>query len=351
MGTDDDITFVLNLEGRVRGWSRGAERIYGYPAGEALELHVDHLVPVQDRPHIRQLLDSAIGDGFARSPANRLARDGRAISVMTTATRFVDDRGRPTGIVNIDCPIANGHQVSLLTDLEAEIAMRDECLSIASHELRGPLSVLSLALDDLLQQGHPHRGDLDQKLELANRQATKISRLVGQLFDVSRFMAGATMHLERERVDLVEVADDLLDGLRDTMRRAGSEIDFRAPPSVRGFWDRLRIEQVLENLLGNALKFAPGKPIVLTMSSDPHHATVRLRDHGPGIPEADHERVFERFVRRAPKHVVGLGLGLYIVRSIVEAHGGAIHVEDAPKGGAEFVVTLPLEQPAPPGPP
>src|SRR5438309_165572 len=77
---------------------------------------------------------------------------------------------------------------------------------------------------------HPHRGDLDRKLELANRQATKISRLVDQLFDVSRFMAGATMQLERERVDLVELAEDLLDGLRDALRRAGSEIDFRARP-------------------------------------------------------------------------------------------------------------------------
>jgi PAS domain S-box-containing protein len=352
MRTHDDVTFVLNREGRVCAWSPGAERLYGYSAADALSMAIERLVPAEDLVQMCELLDaSKNGGGVAQSLASRITREGRVVAVMTTAVRFVDDAGRPAGVVNVDHPISDTRELGRMAHLEAEVARRDECLSIVSHELRGSLTVLTLTLDGLLRLDRNSR-ELDRRLELARRQTARMSRLLGQLFDVSELTQGAALPLEREQVDLVEVAKDLIDRMGDVSRRARSAVHVRATPPVRGFWDRQRIEQVLENLLANALKFAAGKPVELALSADRHQATLRVRDHGPGIPEADRERVFERFVRRAPKEVAGLGLGLYIVRSIVEGHGGRIHVESGPDEGAEFVVTLPLDRsPTKPAPP
>ena len=221
-----------------------------------------------------------------------------------------------------------------------------ELLSVASHELRTPLAVLKLRLDSVLRQATrlgPGSEKLTAGVETAIRQTARLSQLIDELLDVSRIATGH-LTIEREEVDLSRVVDDVLTRLRDFIERGGCAAELRAEPAVWGLWDRLRLEQSLVNLLTNAVKYGGPGPIEVSLSAD--HANdgeVRLavRDHGPGIPAELQGRIFNRFVRAAPREVGGLGLGLYITRQIVEAHGGRIHVESRPGEGAAFVVEIP----------
>jgi signal transduction histidine kinase len=224
------------------------------------------------------------------------------------------------------------------------VALRDEFLSVASHELRTPVTSLQLAVQSLLAVGdEPGAGFLRQALESAERQTRRLSRLLGALLDVSRVQAG-WLELQRDDVDLVALARDVARALGEDARRAGCPIDVESGPmTLLGRWDRSRLEQVVTNLMSNALKYGAGKPVTLTVRRDGEGAAqLEVRDGGIGVPEGERERIFERFERAvSARHYGGLGLGLYIVRRIVTAHGGTVAVSDAPGGGARFVVTLP----------
>jgi signal transduction histidine kinase len=174
-----------------------------------------------------------------------------------------------------------------------------------------------------------------------------MARLVEELLDVSRIAAGR-LRLEREEVDLTAVVREMVGRFSDAAHQVHSPIRLEAPERLVGTWDRLRIEQVLENLLGNAVKYGRGQPIDVRVEGAGEGARVVVKDQGVGIAPADQARIFERFERAVPsQHYGGLGLGLWIVRQIVEAHGGRIRVSSSPSQGAEFTVDLPLRGQAP----
>jgi PAS domain S-box-containing protein len=237
--------------------------------------------------------------------------------------------------------------------LEA-VALRDEFLSVASHELRTPVTSLQLAVQSLLTVGDDAPpGFLRQALESAERQTRRLSKLVDALLDVSRVQAGR-LELQCEPTDLVALARDVTRALAEDARRAGCSVALATGepglPSLIGRWDRARLEQVVTNLLSNALKYGAGKPVLLTVARTDRsngtdaRALLVVSDHGIGVPAGERERIFERFERAvSSRHYGGLGLGLYIVRRIVEAHGGAVSVDEAPGGGAQFTVALPLQ--------
>ena len=132
----------------------------------------------------------------------------------------------------------------------------------------------------------------------------------------------------------------------DRAAHAGCAVAVKAPVAIEGRWDRLRVEQVLTNLLGNAIKYASGQPIEISAERHGDAAIVEVRDHGPGIADVDLPRIFERFERAAPpRHYSGLGLGLYVAREIATAHGGSIAARNPPDGGACFTVRLPVDTP------
>jgi signal transduction histidine kinase len=230
-----------------------------------------------------------------------------------------------------------------------EVRERDEFLSIASHELRTPVTALQLQLQ-LLQRAAQRSIDelprvLEGKVDVLERQTRRISLLVNELLDVSRMRLGK-LELRYEPLDLAEVAREAAAHLRAELARTGSRLRLDLSPAP-GRFDRMRIEQVITNLLVNAAKFGEGKPVSLSVDADGSRARISVTDRGIGIAAEHQVRVFERFERAVPaQHFGGLGLGLYIVRQIVEAHGGVMRVESTPGAGATFTAELPRDPPA-----
>jgi signal transduction histidine kinase len=179
------------------------------------------------------------------------------------------------------------------------------------------------------------------RVEVANQQTVRLGRLVDDLLDVSRISLGR-LSLQAEQLDLSQLAADIMERYGAQARAARCPLTLDAAPNVIASLDRLRMEQVLANLVTNAIKYGAGKPIEVTVSSSGDVAQLAVRDHGMGIQPADVSRIFGRFERAVPsRHYGGLGLGLYISRQIVEAHGGEIAVTSEPGEGSLFVVTLP----------
>jgi signal transduction histidine kinase len=240
----------------------------------------------------------------------------------------------------------------MLTEIERRqdealraVRVRDEFLSVASHELKTPLTSLKLQVQGLLEMPPqiPDGKDaerLKSSFALTERQVRRLERLIGNLLDVSRIAVGR-FQLQVEDVDLVSIVRDVAAQFSAEIHRARYTLDLKLPESARGKWDPLRLEQVVVNLLSNALKYGNGKPIELAVEVQNGHARLSVRDQGIGVEEVHHERIFERFERAVSLNYGGLGLGLYITKQIVLAHGGSIRVESAPGAGSTFVVEIP----------
>jgi signal transduction histidine kinase len=239
---------------------------------------------------------------------------------------------------------------ALATDLQRALQIRDDFLSVASHELKTPLTSLQLHLQGLMSQLRPGTRPLpaerlSTKLESANLQTQRMGKLVNELLDISRIAQGNLLG-DLEPVDLVKVVRGVVERSRDGLARAECSLRLHLAPSVVGRWDAMRLEQVVLNLLTNAMKYGAGQPIDITVGADATHARLVVRDEGIGIAQEDTERIFERFERAVSvRHYGGFGIGLWIVREIVQALGGGVEVHSVPGQGAAFTVLLPLEGP------
>ncbi len=223
------------------------------------------------------------------------------------------------------------------------LAARDEFLSIAAHEIRGPVTSLHLAAQELKDSGTDAAARL-KLLQIIDREDRRLARFVDELLDVGRVRAGG-LHFDLATVDLGEVVRETLARLAPEITRSRSSLSVTIAATARGRWDRLRLEQVVVNLLSNAIKFGLGRPIELAVTGSGTVATLMVRDHGIGIAEDRQERIFEPFERAvSSRQYGGLGLGLYIVRRIVEGLGGTVTVQSQADAGATFIVELRQEQ-------
>lgn len=222
-----------------------------------------------------------------------------------------------------------------LRALAESVRIRDEFISIASHELKTPLTSLKLRAQMMQSR---------EKQEFAffvDRQTNKLVRLVDTMLDVSRISSGQTA-LHYTNLDLVEVAKEVVNVLPMTKVK-GPKVQLHCPQTLKLQADRDRIEQVIQNLLSNAIKYGGGNPIEVEIGSETRFALIKIIDHGLGIQKEDLERIFNRFERLvSSREISGLGLGLYIVKKIVEAHGGNISVNSQVGVGSKFTVRLPL---------
>jgi signal transduction histidine kinase/DNA-binding response OmpR family regulator len=235
----------------------------------------------------------------------------------------------------------------LLEELQAALHARDDFLMVASHELRTPLTSLQLTASSVLRQlaradGRPLPTPmLDDRMRTVKRQLDRLEQLINALLDVSRIGAGR-LALQLEQVDLVEVANEVLVRLRDEAARQSVTLALRAPPSLVGVWDRSRLDQILTNLVTNAIKYGQGKPVDVLIVHSGESVEVRVTDHGIGVDPEQQERIFGKFERAASqRNYGGLGLGLWITRELVELMRGQVRVESTPGQGATFIVSLP----------
>lgn len=236
----------------------------------------------------------------------------------------------------------------LFHDAREAVRARDEFLSIASHELKTPLTPLRLQLQGFsrrVAQGgltQMHQESLAKLAQTSDQQIARLTALIDELLDVSRIDAGR-FELNRQKMDLAQLVRETAQRFDELARSTGSEIQVDAPENAEAVADRLRMEQVIANLVTNALKYAPGKPVRLALETRADRAVLTVEDQGPGIPAGDLRRIFKRFERVSPTQGVGgLGLGLYIAQQIVEAHDGHIRAESEPGKGTRFVVEIPV---------
>jgi PAS domain S-box-containing protein len=269
--------------------------------------------------------------------------------------RWILDRGTPryaegqfVGFIGSCIDITEHKRME--TQLRKAVRDRDEFLSIASHELRTPLTALSLQLEGALRtiQKNPERaissGRLLRSTQVAMSQSLRLNALVEELLNVSRLSAGR-LELEVADVDLSAIVRDIVSNFEEPTAE-DVRIRFDANGEVRGSWDAARIGAAVTNLVGNAVKYGDGKPVHVRVTSDSANAFLTVKDHGIGIDPADQKRIFERFERAvSPRNYSGFGIGLWIAREVVRAHGGQISVTSMLGEGATFTVSLPLTPP------
>jgi signal transduction histidine kinase len=223
------------------------------------------------------------------------------------------------------------------------IGLRDSLISLASHELRTPLTSLQLRIQLLARNARAEtlsKERFSRDAAAAEGQVKRMARLVDDLLDISRIMSGR-FRLDVEDVDLGGFVREVVDRCPEPQREL---VGVRAEGEpIVGRWDRMRIDQIVSNLLSNALKYGESNPIEISVDREGDRARMVVRDHGVGIAAADLPRIFERFERAATRHVGGFGLGLWIVRQVVDTIGGTIAVESRLGSGSVFIVELPLE--------
>ena len=357
--SSEDVIVSKNLDGIITSWNRAAERMFGWTAAEAVGQPIMLIIPADRRAEEEGVLARIRrGEHIAHFDTVRRTKGGGLVEVSVTVSPVRDSTGRIVGASKIARDITERRRIEeerkqLLTRerlaremAEAANRAKDEFLAVVSHELRTPLnSVFGWAR--MLQSVEMDAASRERAVAAIVRGAAAQVRLVEDLLDVSR-MATGNLRIDLQRLDLREVVDAALETVRPAAAAKAIEIATHvegAPVTVLGAADRL--QQVLWNLLINAVKFTPrqGRVYVgLRRAADDAELTVS--DSGEGIAAEVLPHIFERFRQEdssSTRAHAGLGLGLALVRHVVEAHGGSVRAESPGKGkGATFVVRLPL---------
>ena len=357
IGSADDAIVGKTLEGIVTSWNPGAERIFGYTAEEMIGQSSTRLMPparVAEEPDILGKIRA--GKPVDHYETQRQTKDGRIIDISITVSPVRDRSGRIVGASKIARDIterkkveserARVHRMEEEARQQAEEAsrMKDEFLAVLSHELRTPLNAI-IGWASVLgsQAGRKH---VDHAIEVITRNADLQRRLIEDLLDMSRILSGK-MALEIDAVAVVEVIAAAMDTVRTAALAKSIALNIDIEDGIEPIpADAGRLQQVVWNLLSNAVKFTPnGGRVDVVAQQRTGEIEIVVRDNGQGIPPAFLPFVFERF-RQAQQGTSrphsGLGLGLAVVRHLVELHGGSVVADSAGVGrGATFTVRLP----------
>jgi signal transduction histidine kinase len=226
------------------------------------------------------------------------------------------------------------------------VRARDDFIALAGHELRTPLTALKLTAQALMRRSASMQGeDVDRIGERIVKQLKRLEWLTAQMVDATRISERRFL-FSYATADLAEIVRDTSELFEPLFQRQGCKLLVRADAPVVGEWDAMQLGRMLSNLLENAAKFGAGKPVEVTVQREGDEATLRVQDHGQGIPPERMSRIFEAFERAVSlDHYGGLGLGLFIAKAIVEGHGGSLPVDSRPGEGATFTARLPLKRP------
>jgi two-component system sensor kinase FixL len=337
-----DIILVIDADnGRILDANAAAESAYGYSRDELLALTIFEL-RVEPTPGVTQQMRVANTEGILFETVHR-RRDGMTfpVEVGSRGDLMPGRRGLFSIIRDItDRKRFEVEREELLIATQRALQLRDDFLMVASHELRAPVTNVSLQLQALnrqLDRSAP-RAQLRVMAEAAFHETNRLTSLIDALLDAQQ--AKGQLALELADVDLSELVADVTNRLRTRADQAGSEMVIDVP-SIRGRWDRLRIDQVVTNLLLNALKYGRGRPVRVAAGEDGALVRLEVRDQGIGVASEDVQRIWGKFERAVPAHYGGIGLGLFIARQIVEAHQGHVDCESVPGVGSTFRVMLP----------
>jgi PAS domain S-box-containing protein len=337
-----DIVLVIDAStGAILDANRAAEQAYSWSRDELRARTIFDLR--ESPPHsVSEQMRQASATGILFETIHRRS-DGTTFPVeVSSRGEIISGRRALLSVVRdiTERKLFETEREELLLATQRALAMRDEFLVIASHELRAPVTNISLQLQHLsrLIDRGTVRAALRVVGEAVHGEARRLAALIDSLLDAQAVKG--QLVLDRTDVELSTVVADVVDRLRARAEQAGSELVIEVP-EIHGRWDRMRIDQVLSNLVGNAIKYGRGRPVRVVAGIDGPHASIEIADEGIGVSQDDIDRIFGKFERAVPSQYGGLGLGLFIARQIVEAHDGLIHVHSVPGIGSTFRVVLP----------
>jgi PAS domain S-box-containing protein len=352
-----DAVITIDAQGKIVEFNPAAVTMFGYTETEAVGQPMHELIiPVRLRRKHQEGFAHYLATGEGPIIGKRIEMpavrsDGTEFNVELTVTR-VALPGSPifTGYIRDITALkeAQEEQHRLTTQLEAAVRAREDFLAVASHDLRNPVNAIQLQVTSVLRHCQREGVSLEKewlctRIGRASSQVSRLTRLLDNLMDVSR-LTGGSLPLERENVDVSSVVHAIVDHLRDEIGQR--EVRLQVTP-VRGEWDRVRLEQIVTNLVSNAIKYGAGKPIDISVDADTDTARLSVTDYGVGIDAKNQSRLFQRFERGVSgRQYGGFGLGLWITREIVEAMGGRISVESKVGKGSTFSVELPRVPPS-----
>jgi PAS domain S-box-containing protein len=266
---------------------------------------------------------------------NKKTNEVRVSSVLASAIK--DEKGVPYQVVVVYRDITDKMRID--TQLREALDSQNLFFSVASHELRTPLTALKLNTQ-LMYMTYPNIS-MDG-IAKVDRQVGKLSRLVNEMLDMSRIARGK-LELILKEANLSLLTKEVLYGMTEQLKVASITLTTDISENIIGNWDTDRLEQVVENLITNAIRYAPNCPLFVKLATHDGKVILEVCDQGPGISPEDIDKIFNRFARsRSFGERSGLGLGLYIVKEIVTLHGGSVSVSNLNTGGARFIVELPL---------
>jgi len=353
--TSDDAIVSKDLDGVITSWNKGAERLFGYTAAEAIGEPVTMLMPPERYDEEAGILARVRrGQRIDHYETIRRHKDGTLLHISLTVSPLLDEDGTVVGASKIARDVTERKRAaaqreellrraeSAREEAEAANRAKDEFLAMLGHELRNPLSAVRTAI----AVASLDESSRDRAIEIVQRQTEQLTRIVDDLLDVARIAHGR-VGLRKERLVLAEVLQRAVEGSRGLMEERRHSVMLTLPAqTIHLDADAARLEQAVANLLTNAAKYTdPGGTISVSAERDQGDAVIRVRDNGMGIAPEVLPRVFDLFTqgeRSLERAQGGLGIGLTVVRRIVELHGGTVEARSPGRGGgAEFIIRIP----------
>jgi PAS domain S-box-containing protein len=333
----------LSLDGTILYCNGAFARMVDQPLDQVMGHKLEEFVAAPELASLADLLKRGRSDAI-RTEMSLVSSSGVELPAQISVNPIAMDDTKVIGVVITDLSERRGKEQA-----QEAVRLRDEFLSIASHELRTPLStlVLHLGLGERFI-AKPDTARLGQTLRKAKDQADRMTELINRLLDVTRIASGK-LELELGAHDLGEIVLGIVDAVSEEASKAHCDFKLSLEKGIVARCDRFRLEQAIVNVVSNALKYAPGHPISISLERHGSQAILAVEDRGIGIEPASLKRIFNRFERAssATTQSGGLGLGLYIAREIIGQHRGSIHAERRRGGGSRFTIVLPLSSRTP----